>query len=301
MSAIKKTFSDGEIIIKEGDVGESFFQIIEGNAGVYVNYGAEDAVKLTSIGPGKYFGEMAIIESYPRSTTVVAENDITVLEIQASELSSYFEENPDKIIEIMKNLGSRLSALTEDYDEAKGVLSSVKDSVDIDKSDSVLTKLKKFFGVYNANKNKISKPSVEALRGDDFKATDSGTIVEAYNKGTVIFKQGEVGKCMYLLHGGVVGVYTNYGTASQNKLTDLYPVSCFGEMGMISEEARTATAIAEADETYVEIIRAEDLENMFKIMPVKVEMILRHLSYRLRSLTYDYYNVCKELYEIYNA
>lgn len=301
MSTITKSFKNGDIIIKEGDVGESFFQIIEGNAGVYVNYGAEDAVKLTSIGPGKYFGEMAIIESYPRSTTVVAENDITVLEIQASELSSYFEENPDKIIEIMKNLGSRLSALTEDYDEAKGVLSSVKDSIEIDKSDSVLTKLKKFFGVYNANKNKISKPSVEALRGDDFKTTDSGAIVEAYNKGTVIFKQGEVGKCMYLLHGGVVGVYTNYGTSSQNKLTDLYPVSCFGEMGMISEEARTATAIAEADETYVEIIRAEDLENMFKVMPVKVEMILRHLSYRLRSLTYDYYNVCKELYEIYNA
>ena len=301
MSTITKTFKNGDIIIKEGDIGESFFQIVEGNAGVYVNYGAEDAVKLTSIGPGKYFGEMAIIESYPRSTTVVAENDVTVQEIQASELNNYFEENPDKVIEIMKNLGSRLSALTADYDEARGVLASVKDTEEIDKSDSVLTKLKKFFGVYNANKNKISKPSVEALRGDDYKVTDSGAIVEAYNKGTVIFKQGEVGKCMYLLHGGVVGVYINYGTASQTKLTELYPVSCFGEMGMISEEARTATAIAETDETYVEIIRAEDLENLFKTMPVKVEMILRHLSYRLRSLTYDYFNVCKELYEIYNS
>ena len=100
---------------------------------------------------------------------------------------------------------------------------------------------------------------------------------------------------MYFVHGGTVGIYSNYGTDNENKLTELYPVACFGEMGMIASEARTATAVATSDDTFVEIIRAEDLEGLFKTCPVKVDMILRHLSYRLRSLTYDYFNTCKEI------
>jgi CRP-like cAMP-binding protein len=68
-------------------------------------------------------------------------------------------------------------------------------------------------------------------------------------------------------------------------------------MGMISEDARSATAVSESDETYVEIIKPEDLADLFKTCPAKVDMILKHLSYRLRSLTYDYFNACKEIYE----
>ena len=68
---------------------------------------------------------------------------------------------------------------------------------------------------------------------------------------------------------------------------------------MISEDARSATAIAESDNTYVEIIRAEDVEEMFKKSPVKIDMILRHLSYRLRCISYDYFEVCQQLFENY--
>ena len=42
MSFVEKTFSQGEIIIKEGDIGKSFFQIIKGKAGVYADYGKDD-------------------------------------------------------------------------------------------------------------------------------------------------------------------------------------------------------------------------------------------------------------------
>ncbi|MBQ4216902.1 MAG: cyclic nucleotide-binding domain-containing protein, partial [Clostridiales bacterium] len=149
---------------------------------------------------------------------------------------------------------------------------------------------------FKSSKRAIDKPSAEALREAAEKVSgQSDKSIEAYSKGTVIFKQGETGKCMYMLHGGNVGIYTNYGTADQVKLTELFPVACFGEMGMISDDARSATAVSESDDTYVEIIRPDDLEELFKTSPVKIEMILRHLSYRLRSLTYDYFNTCKEI------
>ena len=106
---------------------------------------------------------------------------------------------------------------------------------------------------------------------------------------------------MYIVYGGTVGIYSNYGDPNQVKLTELYPVVCFGEMGMISDDARSATAVAESDETYVEIIRPDGLEQLFKESPVKVEMILKHLSYRLRMLTYDFLNACKEVNDLYNS
>ena len=294
MSTIDKIFADGEVIIKEGDQANSFFQIKEGSAIVYKSYGQTDQVKLTDLQPGQYFGEMAVIESYPRSSTVVANGEVKAVEIPVEELNNYFTENPDEIINIMKHLGNRVRELTADYDDAKKLLADIKTSGT--ENESLLALIQKHLGWFKSNKG-FDKPSAEALRESSDKVSSNN--VESYNKGTVIFKQGETGNCMYFVHGGTVGIYSNYGTDQQNKLTELYPVACFGEMGMIAGEVRSATAVADSNDTYVEIIRAEDLEELFKTCPVKIDMILRHLSYRLRSLTYDYFNTCKEIAEVY--
>lgn len=301
MSTIEKTFSSGEVIIKEGDSGNSFFQILEGNATVYKNYGKDDQVKLTVLTPGQYFGEMAVIETYPRSSTVVADGDVKVVEIPGEELNTYYRENPDEIVSIMKHLGNRLKQLTADYNEAKGLFTDIEKGAVEKKSDSILTKLKKHISFYMSGKGNLSKPSAEALRESKDVVSKGGIEnVETYSKGQIIFKQGEVGKCMYMVHGGIIGIYSNYGKDNEVKLTELFPVECFGEMGMISDESRSATAVALTDDTTVEIIYADDLKDLIITYPVKVDMILRHLSHRLRNLTYDYFTTCKDLYELYN-
>lgn len=301
MSTIEKTFSNGEVIIKEGDSGNSFFQILEGTATVYKNYGKEDQVKLTVLTPGQYFGEMAVIETYPRSSTVVADGDVKVVEIPGEELNTYYRENPDEIVSIMKHLGNRLKQLTADYNEAKGLFTDIEKGAVEKKSDSILTKLKKHISFYMSGKGNLSKPSAEALRESKDVVSKGGIEnVETYSKGQIIFKQGEVGKCMYMVHGGIIGIYSNYGKDNEVKLTELFPVECFGEMGMISDESRSATAVALTDDTTVEIIYADDLKDLIITYPVKVDMILRHLSHRLRNLTYDYFTTCKDLYELYN-
>ena len=100
MSTIEQTFGNGDVIIKEGDSGNTFFQLLEGKVGVYKDYDKADEVKLAVLEQGQYFGEMAVIENYPRSSTIVAEGDVKVLEIAAEELKEYISQNPDKILEI---------------------------------------------------------------------------------------------------------------------------------------------------------------------------------------------------------
>ncbi len=301
MNSVEKVFTAGEVIFREGDEGNCFYRILEGNVGVYVNYGTDDQLKLVTLAPGQFFGEMAVIEAYPRSTTVVAEGDVRAVEVPEEGLTEYFAEDPDTILAMMKHIGTRLKDLTSDYNDAKILLSEIEGAKVDKKSDSFKAKVKKFLDIYTSVKNNPGKPSAESVREQSIALNkEDAANAETYNKGTVIFREGEVGNCMYVVYGGSVGIYSNYGEANEVKLTELFPVAFFGEMGMIAEEARSATAVAASDETFVEIIRPDELKDMFKTSPVKIEMILRHLSNRLRSLTSDYHNTCKEICEAYN-
>ena len=94
-------------------------------------------------------------------------------------------------------------------------------------------------------------------------------------------------------------MYRDYGKPGETRIDEAKEVSFFGEMGMIADEPRKATAVAEDDETYIEVIVPENLEAIFKTCPIKIIMILRYLSYRLRKLDYDFITICKKITETY--
>ena len=301
MSTIERTFNNGEVIIKEGDSGNTFFKLLEGKAAVYKNYDQDDQVQVAILEEGQYFGEMAVIENYPRSSTVVAEGDVKVIEIAAEELNEYISQNPDKILEIMKLLGSRINAMTDDYNEAKKVLDNVRKANSSSNYDSFFSGMMKQSIYLTAKNCRLELPSAEALREASAAVSKLNTDnTEIYKYGTIIFKQGEVGKCMYIVHSGRVDIYSNYGGVNELKLQDIEPVACFGEMGMISDEPRDVTAVVEANDTELEIIRPEDLPELFKSNPAKIDMILKNMSYRLRTVTYEYFKACKEIYDATN-
>jgi CRP-like cAMP-binding protein len=93
----ERRFSKGEVIFKQGDEGNSFFKILDGSVEVIANYGQEDERELTVLNKNDIFGEMAVIETYPRSSTIVAKDDVLTVEITSKELNGYFSENPDMI------------------------------------------------------------------------------------------------------------------------------------------------------------------------------------------------------------
>lgn len=291
----EKLFSRNEVVFREGDLGESFFQIMEGKAGVYLHYGEADERKLTEMKPGQYFGEMAVIGAWPRTATIVAEEDLRVTEITEAGLNEYFTEQPDRILAIMKQIGSRIRTLTEEYDEVTAFLKEKKDD-GAEKKEGFLAKLKKYREISAlAKKNAVRNTMEETVKVKiQDKPKASPLPVESCDKGQIIFREGESGTFMYAIHGGTVGIYTGYGSTLEKKLTTLYPNSFFGEMSLIDHERRSATAVAEENGTILEIISAENLQDLFKANPLEVDMILRHLSSRLKKLTIDYVKACDE-------
>ena len=294
-------FAKGQVIFREGDNGESFFVVDKGTVGIYTNYETDSQQKLTDVKEGHIFGEMALVDAFPRSATAVASEDTELSEFKLDEVKGFFENNPDKIKLILTELAGNLSRLTGEYNE---VCSTIKElyPANEERKPSLADKIKKIVANYELM-SKSNQPSAEFLRETGQSGHKDGFAkkVEKYKKGTVIFREGEMGRCMYDIHYGTIGIYTDYGTPKEKCLTTLYADKFFGEVGMLGNEPRTATAVALEDNTMLEAIYTDDFEELFQKNPAKIEMILKHLSFRIRRLTYEYVNACKLVYDAAQA
>ena len=293
----ERIFSKNEVVFHEGDRAEHFYQVKKGLAGVYANYGQADQRKLTEVKPGSYFGEMAIIDVWPRSATVVAEEELHTIELTGSELNEYFGKEPDKILTLMNQLGDRIRELTADYDEVQAFLKEKQAGV-AEKKEGFLARLLKYKQIAILGSKNVSATVEDQIRQKDYgKGAEAALPVQSYRKGQIVFREGDEGAYMYQIHSGSVDVWSKYGTPEQIRLTTLYTNAFFGEMGLIAQEKRSATAVISEDDTTLECIRAEDIQQLFKANPLKVDMILGHLSGRLRRLTTDYVKACAEAAE----
>ena len=112
-----RQFSSGEAVISEGDEAESMFFVLEGRLQVIKNYRTMDERYVASLKSGDLFGEMALFLREPRSATVVAVGDVTVIEIHRNTVVEFLHRNPENayvIVELLcKRLRNVLAALAD--------------------------------------------------------------------------------------------------------------------------------------------------------------------------------------------
>jgi CRP-like cAMP-binding protein len=74
----EKRVKKGDMIFREGDVGDSFYLIVSGSVRISTIIPGVGEEALTILREGEYFGEMALIDDVPRSASAIA-NDDTIL------------------------------------------------------------------------------------------------------------------------------------------------------------------------------------------------------------------------------
>jgi CRP-like cAMP-binding protein len=104
----ERSFNEGDEITKEGESGIGFFVIEDGNASVSVG-----GKIVRTLGPGEHFGEIALIDSGPRSATVVAGTDLRCRGMSAWEFRPFVEEHPDVAWALLEELVGRLREAQE--------------------------------------------------------------------------------------------------------------------------------------------------------------------------------------------
>ncbi|KAF6202881.1 hypothetical protein GE061_003287 [Apolygus lucorum] len=73
-----KTYAKGEEIIKQGDQADGMYFIESGHVTINVAGNQDNTLKLKTLKPGDYFGELALLTHQPRAASAVAETDVVV-------------------------------------------------------------------------------------------------------------------------------------------------------------------------------------------------------------------------------
>jgi len=102
------TYKSGEFVFKEGDSGDTFYIIKEGTAIIRKSGNVIAVLK-----KGDFFGEMALVEEHKRSATIVAGEDLTLIEIHKRAFDRVVAKYPSFSMKMLKVLSKRIRQTDE--------------------------------------------------------------------------------------------------------------------------------------------------------------------------------------------
>jgi CRP/FNR family cyclic AMP-dependent transcriptional regulator len=95
---------------EEAQDGDSLYMIVDGHVRVVLERDGQEE-KLNELGPGDFFGEMALLDGKPRSATVIAEEDTQCLVLSRWDLLRAMRRNPEIGIRMLTALSERLRGM----------------------------------------------------------------------------------------------------------------------------------------------------------------------------------------------
>ena len=104
-------YEKGDVIVREGARDGRLFVIVLGEVTVIKDLGGPSELFLRTLGAGTYFGEMALIDDYVRTASVVAETDTEVLSLDQWNFRDEIKKYPSVAIELLQTLSRRIRAI----------------------------------------------------------------------------------------------------------------------------------------------------------------------------------------------
>ncbi|SIO12666.1 Sulfate permease, MFS superfamily [Bradyrhizobium erythrophlei] len=105
----RETFPRGQIIFREGDPGSELFIVTKGRTSAYLNLINGGDIRLATFAPGTIFGELAILDTGPRSASVVADDDVICYVLSEQQFAALAKDAPAVAIKLLSGLGRELS------------------------------------------------------------------------------------------------------------------------------------------------------------------------------------------------
>lgn len=107
-----RTYPANTIMISEGDSSDSLYVMLEGEVKVYASDEQGKEVILNILGPGEYFGELALLDNEPRSASVKSLKRTKVLVITKDDFKNSLDTNSEMVYNLINALIKQVRALT---------------------------------------------------------------------------------------------------------------------------------------------------------------------------------------------
>ncbi len=238
---------DGKFFFEHNQASDRMYLLLEGEVRLIRGAKSLDIIK-----PGEIFGELAVITGHPRTATAVAKSACSVLSLNARQFEQAIQKTPEFALMLMGILINRLRL-----------------------SVAIL--------VRTGNLPDRSAKDASSV----FDASLLGELAAAFNKRPpqpfpakrTIMKEGEKGGFMYVVVKGTVAL------SIKSKVVERAgPGGVFGEMALLDQSPRAASAVAETDAELLPVNR-NDFLSLVKTKPAIAVSLLTSLAVRLRRMT----------------
>lgn len=231
----------------EGQASDRMYLLLEGEVGLSRAQKTLDIVR-----PGEIFGEIAVITQLPRSATAIARKPCQVLAMDATQFQKALQATPEFALMLMNIMNNRLR-LTLALMKQTSSLPSFGNRHDLRVFDDKT--MEELAGAFR------SKPP------------------QTFPAGRVIMKEGDAGVSMYIVISGRITISIK-GVIVEH----VGPGGTVGEMALVDQVARSATALADKESRLLTIGRSDFL-NLVKTKPGFAVSLLKTIADRLRTMT----------------
>jgi CRP-like cAMP-binding protein len=245
------------------------------------------------LAPGDFFGVISTMSSHSHIETALALTDVSLISVHRDQYGLLIERNAPVALKIVQSFSRKMRFLDEALTRLTFKSTASGDPTHLFKVAEYYARLSQYNQAYyayyrflqhcpkdsNADKarERMAKihPYAKAVhldaKGDDFTRT--------YPKNTMIFSENEPGTELYIIQKGVVKI-SKIVEDNEVMLAMLKPGDIFGEMALLENKPRSASAIANEDVS-VMVVTKSNFERMVQTQPQLITKLTTKLAERL--------------------
>ena len=140
-SSRERRYAPGETIVSEGDSGSSMFLIESGSVAVSIKGARGESHELTVLEAGAAFGEISLLTGEPRTATVRAATETTLVEIEKDSLAPILRENPELVSTLEATMEERRRHAADRFDASREQAEKAEEPVPL------AERIARFFGL----------------------------------------------------------------------------------------------------------------------------------------------------------
>ena len=287
-------FSPGAYLVVEGKSDSDHFYIIQqGSVQSYKASGTGSTPVL--LGPGDFVGVVACMSGRLQIETAIAKTDVVAISVKREQYPDLIKNNTPVALKIIKTFANRMRVMNEMLTKAtlKGVVSETYDQ--IYKVAKYYEKTSKHniavFAYYQYLKTRPVGPNAEDAKKKFafFKPKTHAVYLEpnsemtrSYPQDCMIFSESAPGADMFIIQSGEVSI-SKIVDGNEVTLAILHKGDMFGEMALLENKPRSASAIAHTD-CHLMVINRANFNQMVSTQPQLIAKLTTTLAERLWSM-----------------
>ncbi|MBI9105980.1 MAG: cyclic nucleotide-binding domain-containing protein [Spirochaetales bacterium] len=289
-----QTFRKGSYIIVEGKQKADYFYIIR-NGKVRVSKEVEivEEVGGNVLSPGDFFGVVSTMSSHSHIETAQALTDCALITVHREQYGLLIERNAPVAMKIIQQFSQKMRYLDEALTRITFKTTAVDDLSHLFKVAEYYARQSQYNQAYyayhqyikycpdgvnlNVAKERMAKiqPYSKVVYLDD----DEKNFSRTYPKDTMIFSESQPGQELYIIQKGSVKI-SKIVNDNEQLLALLKPGDIFGEMSLLENKPRSASAIAH-DETVLMAVNNANFNRMVASQPQIISKLTQLLSERI--------------------